>query len=91
MSRIARKVFSINDELAALAEEERLVREELTYHQHLHDDAVRDAALSGNRVDREEAGLVGADVKRFERRLDEIATRRSRLEDRRNRLLEQMG
>lgn len=91
MSRLARKVFKINDELNALAEEERLVREELIYHQHIHDDAVRDAALTESRLDREEAGLVGADVRRFERRLAEIAARRARLEGKRAALLERMG
>jgi hypothetical protein len=91
MSRLTRKLFDINDELLALAEEERLVGEELVHHRHLHDDAVRDAAVSGLRVDREEAGLVAADVRRFERRLAEIAARRARLESDRAALLERLG
>lgn len=85
--RLQRRLFSIFDELDRLAEEERLVVEELVYHRHLHDDAVRDAAVSGSAVARREAGLTAADVTRFERRLAELRRRRQALEERRQALL----
>ena len=43
MRRRERKLFKINDEIAALREAERLAEEELIFHQHLDDDAKRDA------------------------------------------------
>lgn len=91
MRRVERKLFAINDELASLAEEERLARAELEYHRSIHEDAVRDAAVSGLPVDRQEAGLTAADVRRFERRLAEIARRRQKLEEKRRRLLARLG
>ncbi len=90
-SRLERKLFQLGDELARLAEEERLVAEELTYHRHLADDAARDAAVSGAPLDRREAGLVAADVARFERRLAELQRRRRSLEERRRELLRRLG
>ncbi|GEM_PF-644928 len=89
-TRLERKLFRIVDELARLAEEERLVAEELVYHRHLHDDAVRDAAVSGAPMDRREADLVAADVARFERRLAELERRRRVLEERHRELLRRL-
>jgi|FLYL01.1.fsa_nt_gi hypothetical protein len=91
MRRLERKLFAIADELAALAEEEALVSAELEYHRSLADDAVRDAAVSGHPADRREAGLSLADVRRFERRLVEIAARRRRLEETRRKLIDRLG
>lgn len=91
MARTEKKLFRIADRLAELAEEERLVRAELTYHRSLHDDARRDAAVSGHYIDREEADLTAADVARFERALAEIQQRRSRLESTRRALLQRLG
>ena len=84
--RIERKLFRLNDEIAGLMEEERLVLEELTYHRHIADDAQRDAVVGGS-DDRAFAREIEGDVPRFERVLRELRTRRARLEDRRADLL----
>ena len=89
-SRLQRRLFRIADELARIDEEERLVAEELAYHRHLHDDAVRDAAVKGTGAARREAGLTAADVARFERRLEELRRRRQALEERRTALLRRL-
>ena len=44
-------------------------------------------ASVGNYIDREEAGLTAADVRRFERILGRLAERRSRLAEKREQLL----
>lgn len=91
MGRIERKLFRIADRIAELGEEERAVLEELDMHRSIHDDAVRDAVVSESQLDRFEADLTGADVARFQRRLDEIGRERERLEVKRSALLEQLG
>jgi hypothetical protein len=91
MGRTENRIFQINDELETLAEEQRLVEAELEYHRHIADDAERDAVVSGIPADRMEAGATAADVRRFERRLEDIARRRSRLVDKRAKLLEKLG
>ncbi len=91
MGRLETKLFEINDALEALAEEERLVEAELTHHRHIHDDALRDAAVSGWQSDRMEAASTGADVARFERRLREIARKREKLQGRQRRLMDRLG
>lgn len=85
--RQARKLFAIADELQELAAEERRVDEELAMHRDIAEDAVRDSLVSGGDVDRLDAGLAEADVRRFERRLAEIFRRRDKLERTRARLL----
>ncbi|MDH4306684.1 MAG: hypothetical protein OEX04_04325 [Acidimicrobiia bacterium] len=90
MGRVERRLFAIGDELATLAEEERLVSAELEYHRHIADDDERDAAVSASDFDRLEAGLSRADVARFEKRLDAIDRRRAKLESTRLRLLERL-
>ncbi len=87
MRRLERKIFAINDEIAALRRDERLAAEELIFHQHLHDDANRDALVSDSPLDRADARETGADVARFERHIAELALRRQRLEVERDRLL----
>jgi hypothetical protein len=89
--RVERRLFAIADELNELAEEERLVDEELALHRHIAEDAVRDSVVSGGDFDRLEAGLAEADVRRFERRLAEIERRRVKLEEIRARLLARLG
>ena len=91
MKRIERKLFHLGDEIGAIEEAERLAREELIYHQHLNDDAQRDAAVSGNPIDRADARETAGDVDRFERHLSNLRTQRERLEDRRRRLLDKLG
>jgi hypothetical protein len=80
MSRLERKLLAVIDDLDRLAAESEQVDAELSFHRLIHDDTTRDAAVSELDVDRREAGATGADVRRFERRLAEIATRRAKLE-----------
>ncbi|MDJ0924951.1 MAG: hypothetical protein QNJ77_10340 [Acidimicrobiia bacterium] len=91
MRRIERKLFEIGDEIDALIEAERLAQEELIYHQHLNDDAQRDAAVSGNPIDRADARETAGDVERFERHVHQLQQRRSRLETKREKLLRRLG
>jgi hypothetical protein len=91
MGRLERKVLRINERIAALVEEERLVSEELMFHRHLDDDARRDAAVTGHAADVADARETAADVARFERVLDDVRSKRARLEERRQRLLERLA
>lgn len=87
MRRIEKKLFRLNDEIAELRQAEVLTAEELTFHRHLHDDAVRDASVSESPLDRYDARETGEDVARFERHLAKLERIRTRLEDQRDRLL----
>lgn len=89
MSRLHKKLFRITDQLHELAEEERAVLQELDMHRSIDEDAQRDAAM-GNYIDREEAGLTAADVRRFEKSLESIRRRRSKLDVKRLRLLDKL-
>ena len=86
MKRIHRRLFRLNEKIAQLNEEAEQVEAELAYHRAINEDAQEDAAI-GNYIDREEAGLTAADVRRFERALADLRTRRNELIDKRNRLL----
>ena len=90
MKRIERKLFQIGDEIKALEDAERLAHEELIYHQHLNDDAQRDAAVSDSPLDRADARETAGDVDRFERHLSSLRAQRKRLEERRRRLLDKL-
>ncbi len=91
MTRLQQRLFRLEDRILALAEEERLALEELRIHQHLRDDAVRDAAVSEAAFDREDARATEADVARFQRLLSALSRRRRKLEDRRDRLAARLG
>jgi len=88
--RIERKIMKINDQLAALREDLRLLTEELNYHQHLDDDAQRDAAL-GDAEDRALAYETNNDRLRFERLVRETQARIDKTEIRRARFLTDLG
>ena len=90
MKRRARKLFKINDEIASLHEAVRLAEEELIFHQHLDDDAKRDAAVSGNPLDRADARETSADVARFEEHIENLRAQRAQLEAKRDRLLDRL-
>lgn len=90
MRRIERKIMKMNDQLAALREELRLLTEELNYHQHLDDDAQRDAAL-GDAEDRALAYETNNDRLRFERLVRETQARIDKTEIRRARFLTDLG
>ena len=91
MGLVHRRLFRLNEMLERLAEEERLAAAELEIHHHLDDDARRDAAVSGNPIDREDARDTAADVARFERLVAGLQERRRRLEAKRDRLLARLG
>jgi len=92
VKRAHRRIFRLNDRIAALEAEAGLVAAELEYHRSINDDAQRDAAL-GDHIDRQEAGAVAADVRSFEKvlaglnaRIEKLTRKRDRrlaLEDRR--------
>ena len=85
-NRRTTKIFRINDEILRLREQARLTEEELRIHEHLHDDASRDAAVSDHPFDREDARETAADVARFERTLADLKRRIVRLEAKREKL-----
>ncbi len=86
MKRIHRRLFSINEQLSRLEEEIAQAGAELEFHRAINDDAQRDAAI-GNYIDREEAGLTAADVRRFEKTISSLSARRDKLLTKRDRLL----
>jgi len=86
VKRVHKRLFRINEQIARLSEEIAQASAELEYHRSINDDAQRDAAV-GNYIDREEAGLTAADVRRFEKTLSSLDTRREKLVTKRDRLL----
>lgn len=86
MGRVERRLFRINDEIARLREELRLTEEELRIHQHLDDDARRDAAVGGP-IEREDARMTSSDVDRAEKVIAKLRDRIERLEQQRAQLL----
>jgi hypothetical protein len=90
MARIHDRLFHLNEEIARLREEERLTAAELDVLRHLDDDARRDAA-GGGPIERDDARMTASDVARFRRALAHLRSRRSRLEDKRDRLLAKLG
>jgi hypothetical protein len=89
MPRREDRLFKISDELQRLREEIRLTEEELRIHQHLDDDARRDAAVGGP-IERDDARVTSGDVARFERLLSELNGRFDRLEAKRRRLVSRL-
>lgn len=86
MKRVHRRLFRLNDRIAALTAEAEQVAAELGFHRSIDEDARRDAAV-GNYIDREEAGLTAADVRRFEKTLAGLEAKKTRLVAKRDRLL----
>lgn len=90
LKRVHRRLFRLNDRIAALEEEATQVAAELEYHRSIDDDAQRDAAV-GNYIDREEAGATAADVRRFEKTLADLNAKIEKLTYKRDRLLATKG
>ena len=86
LKRVHRRLFRLNEKIAKLEKEASQVEAELEYHRSINEDAQRDAAV-GNYIDREEAGLTAADVKRFENTLADLDSKRATLVAKRDRLL----
>jgi hypothetical protein len=79
MGRREERLFRIADEIARVREELRLTIEELRIHQHLDDDARRDAAVGGP-IEREDARETSRDVERFRKLAGQLQVRLDRLE-----------
>jgi chromosome segregation ATPase len=86
VNRTTRKLFALSDKLTLLRAERAQVEAELNMHEHINDDAQRDAAM-GNAADRAEAYETAADVSRFRRHLARLEAKETKLEARRRRLL----
>ncbi len=86
VKRIHRRIFRLNDKIATLERESRQASAELEYHRSINEDAQRDAAI-GNYIDREEAGLTSADVRRFEKTIAVLDAKREKLEFKRDHLV----
>jgi hypothetical protein len=87
MKRTERTLFRLGDEIAALDQEIYLAREELVFHDHLNDDAQRDAAVSESPIDRADARETATDVLRIRAHIAGLEKRRLKLDEKRNRLL----
>jgi len=87
MRRREERVFRLNDEITSLRRDEDLAAEELIMLQHIDDDAQRDAAVSMHPIDRADAKGTGADVRRIEGHIADLARVRGRLEHKRDRLI----
>jgi hypothetical protein len=90
VKRIHRRLFRLNEKIASLQKEADQVAAELEFHRSISEDAQRDAA-AGNYIDREEAGLTAADVRRFERTLDHVENKTAKLIAKRDRLLSKLA
>ncbi len=86
LKRVHRRLFRLNEKIVKLKDEAGQVEAELEYHRSINEDAQRDAAV-GNYIDREEAGLTAADVRRFESTLADLNSKREALVTKRDRWL----
>ena len=89
MKRIHRKLFRLNEQIGRLESQRRQVSAELDYHRSINEDAQMDASV-GNYIDREEAGLTAADVRRFERAIADIDSKSVKLTAKRDQLLSRL-
>ena len=90
MKRVERKLFAINDRLAALAIERSNVVAELDTLRDISVESQSDAMYYDEAIDRVDARLTAADVARFERVLAKLDAVRAHLDTRRSRLLEKL-
>ena len=91
MGRVERRLLRLNDDIAKLRHQGELVAEELRFHEHLDDDARRDAAVSDHPLDRADARDTAADVARFRRSLGDLERRLGKLKSKRDALLHKLG
>ena len=90
MGRLERRILKLNEEITSQRRELELVTEELRYHSHINDDAQRDAAVSDSPFDRADARATSSDVARFERSKTSILERITKLESKRDALVERL-
>ena len=91
MKKTQRTLFRLGDEIAALDQAIHLAREELIFHDHLNDDAQRDAAVSESPIDRSDARETAGDVRRMREHIGKLEKRRLRLDEKRNRLVRKLA
>jgi hypothetical protein len=91
MKRTERALFRLGDEIAALDEAIHLAREELIFHDHLNDDAQRDAAVSESPIDRSDARETASDVRRISAHIAGLEERRLKLRDKQKRLVAKLA
>ena len=91
MRWVERRLLHVSDELERLRREENLTAGELGMHEHLSDDAVRDAVVSEAPSDRAEARQSEKDVARMQSALADVRRRIERLNAKRERLLERLN
>lgn len=91
MKRTERTLFRLGDEIAALDRAIHLAREELIFHDHLNDDAQRDAAVSESPLDRSDARETAGDVHRMLAHIADLEKRRAKLDAKRERLLKKLA
>ena len=90
MKRIHRRIFRLNDKISKLEAEIANAEAELEFHRSIDDDAQRDAAI-GNYIDREEAKSTSADVRRFEKTIDQLRSKHADLVTKRDHLIATLG
>ena len=86
MNRNQKKLFKLVDQITADTEALRQAREELVYHEHLDDDAQRDAA-GGSALDRADARDTATDVARIRRHIQGLEHSIGLAESKRSKLL----
>lgn len=85
------RILRLNDRIIALGADEAQAAAELEMLTHLDDDARRDAIVSDHPIDRADARETAGDVARLRRHVDQLAAKRRRLQEKRDRLLDRMG
>ena len=90
LKRIHRRIFRLNDQISKLEAEIANAEAELEFHRSIDDDAQRDAAI-GNYIDREEAKSTSADVRRFEKTIDQLRSKHADLVTKRDHLIATLG
>lgn len=90
MNRRTRRLFALTDEIDRLRGERHLALEELRIHEHLDDDARRDAAVGGP-IEREDARITGSDVARLRSFIDDLDATITRLDRKRAKLLKRLN
>jgi hypothetical protein len=88
--RLEKQLLAVIDEIARMHETIRQTEEELRIHQHLDDDARRDAVVGGP-IEREDARVTAGDVARFQKLVGEMRSRLDHLEAKRTDLLARLG
>jgi hypothetical protein len=90
LKRIHRRIFRLNDKISKLEAEIANAEAELEFHRSIDDDAQRDAVI-GNYIDREEAKSTSADVRRFEKTIDQLRSKHADLVTKRDHLIATLG